>query len=178
MLFALGGGKALIAQRDGHGRIRVYAALTAPEAWVAARVDPARPAEARAMLLDHFAGWAPELLAMIRAAGDRVAPRVIRALPVGHRWATRPGLTLIGDAAHPMPPSGEGANLALRDGADLGVALVDSDDRDAAVAGFEALMLDRAGGAAADASGMLDKISDPDGLERMKAFFRAHEQPA
>jgi 2-polyprenyl-6-methoxyphenol hydroxylase-like FAD-dependent oxidoreductase len=52
--------------------------------------------------------------------GDLLGVRSIYALPIGHSWPSRAGLTLLGDAAHVMSPfSGKGVNLAPTDAANL-----------------------------------------------------------
>ena len=41
-------------------------------------------------------------------------------------WAPRPGITLIGDAAHLMPPVGVGVNMAMLDASDVALALCEA----------------------------------------------------
>ena len=67
--------------------------------------------------------------------------REIRVTPRGMRWPSASSLTLVGDAAHLMPPVGEGANQALRDAADLAAEVIASPgDAPGAIARYETQM--------------------------------------
>ncbi len=163
-LFALGDGKGLIAQRNDRAHIRVYAALRVASDWHgAAAPGEVAPLAARASLATHFAGWAPALLQLILRSSGMPLTRPLYALPVGLRWENRPGLTLIGDAAHVMSPfTGQGVNHAMLDAADLAQCLAESDDWRAAVRRYETAMFERARQAAGDAAGALDDFMSPD----------------
>ena len=74
---------------------------------------------------DGYKDWAPCLQSVVNATGDYVR-RPIYSLPIDFGWAPRPGITLIGDAAHLMPPVGVGVNLAMLDASDVALALCET----------------------------------------------------
>ena len=117
-LFALTPGKGIAAHREPNGVLHTYVELNKPKEWIDS-IDFSNPATALARVAEEFDGWAPALKALITDGETDPVPRAIHALPVEHRWARVPGVTLLGDAAHLMSPSGEGANLAMFDGAEL-----------------------------------------------------------
>jgi len=154
-LLALAPGKGILAHREANGVLHTYVALTKPQEWTAG-VDFANPKAAKARVAAEFEGWAPELTALITDGETEPVPRAIHALPTGHRWKRVPGVTLLGDAAHLMTPSGEGANLAMFDGAELGKAIAAHPrDIEAALATYEAALFPRSQSAAADAHEIL-----------------------
>ena len=155
-LFALAPGKGIFAHREAGGVLHTYVALNRPAEWIAG-IDFTDAAAATARVAAEFDGWAPALTALITDGEIAPIPRMIYALPNGHRWAHVRGVTLLGDAAHLMPPSGEGANLAMFDGAELGKAIAARpDDIEAALTAYEEALFARSGPAATDARLVLE----------------------
>ncbi|KAI9683719.1 MAG: hypothetical protein M1822_005909 [Bathelium mastoideum] len=145
--FGDGLGNALLSQRQHDGSVQTYAWCAAPENFLRdSGVDWADTKQVREMLLSKFETWSEEQRDLIRKAEDDIVPRQLFMLPVGLRWPSRNGLTVIGDAAHLMTPfAGEGVNLALTDAMVLAREIVNTpDDLDRAVRAYEKEMFPRA----------------------------------
>ncbi|MFD5520033.1 FAD-dependent oxidoreductase [Streptomyces sp. NPDC127066] len=165
VLFALGEEKGLLGHRDPDGSLHVYAALRAPADWaVSGAVDFTDAETARRSLLEHFDGWDESLRSLIAEADGELVARPIHALPPGLRWERVPGVTLLGDAAHLMSPfAGEGANLAMLDGAELAAALIaHPGDTEKALTVYEEALFPRSGNAATESAANLAVCFGPD----------------
>jgi 2-polyprenyl-6-methoxyphenol hydroxylase-like FAD-dependent oxidoreductase len=173
-LLAVADEKGLIAQRNAHGHIRVYVVLrAAAEEITASGIDVTHPDLARAQLLKLFAGWHPDLLEIIYVCNDSVEIRPLYMLPIGHSWNASPGVTLIGDAAHLMPPSaGQGVNQAMQDAVELAEAIGKYATFEEAIRAYEQSMFGRAKRAATLAAEGLDKIVSKDAPDSTLAYFR------
>ncbi|MEV0041046.1 FAD-dependent monooxygenase [Streptomyces sp. NPDC050804] len=177
MFFALGENRGLLGHRETDGSLHIYTALRADEDWLST-IDFTDTDGAKAAVLAHFAVWAPSLRRLIAHADGALVPRLIHALPVGHHWKRTPGVTLLGDAAHLMSPfAGEGANLAMIDGADLGRAIAaHPGDVEAALAAYEAVLFPRSEKTARDSADSLELLFNdqaPQPLIDMFASFAA-----
>jgi 2-polyprenyl-6-methoxyphenol hydroxylase-like FAD-dependent oxidoreductase len=150
-MYALTPGKGIVAHREAGNILHTYVELNRPAEWIAG-IDFTDAAAATSRVAAEFDGWAPELTALITDGETAPIPRPINALPDGHRWDRVPGVTLLGDAAHLMAPAGDGANLAMFDGAELGkVIAAHPDDIEAALTAYEEALFPRSESAAADA---------------------------
>lgn len=138
--FSFGGTEALVTQRNGGGRICVYAAMKRD----ADMIDQiALRQDITAYVRNSYNGWDSSLQAVINATGDYVR-RPIYSLPVDFGWVPRPGITLIGDAAHLMPPVGTGVNLAMLDASDMALALCEASHPLNGLRYAETLIMERA----------------------------------
>ena len=144
--------KGLVAQRNGDGSIRTYVMLQKPETWLKeVGVDWSDAhASKKFMLEEEYMDWNDDLKSLIVHANPDIVARPFFMLPTDFSWTSKPGLTLLGDAAHLMTPfAGEGVNLAMMDALDLSKAIVkasadgESTDIFDAVKDYERTMLER-----------------------------------
>jgi len=176
-LFALAPGKGIAAHREPNGALHTYVQLNKPKEWMDS-IDFSNPATALPRVAKEFDGWAPELTALITDGETDPVLRAIHSLPVEHRWDRVPGVTLLGDAAHLMIPSGEGANLAMFDGAELGKAIAaNPGDVEAALLAYEKDLFPRSAAEAAEAEVILNVCLGPNSPQSLVDMFTSY-QPA
>ncbi|MEU7579864.1 NAD(P)/FAD-dependent oxidoreductase [Streptomyces sp. NPDC041068] len=153
------------AALDRHADLNRHAALDAS-------LDLADVEAVRSSLLALFDGWAAPVLDLLRH-GTAFVHRPLYVLPVSHTWAHVPGVTLLGDAAHLMPPLGAGANLAMLEGAELAesiAAVRDPEALDEAVRAFEEQMWARASTWANITAAGLERLVSPDPSQAVALF--------
>lgn len=143
VMFA-GGDRTIFVQRCNNDLILLYFSMKVAFDPAA----PAAPVETRNAALgairDAYADWSPELMGMLTQIEGDVQRWPLSVMPPEYRWNSQAGLTMLGDAAHAMPPfTGKGVNLALLDALELADALSADIGMKEAVRGFEAGMQHR-----------------------------------
>lgn len=92
-------------------------------------------------------------------------------------WQRTPGVTLLGDAAHLMAPSGEGANLAMYDAAELGKLIVEyPNDIELALENYEQALFKRSAAEAEESHELLDLCLGQDAPYGLIALFEGSNE--
>ncbi|NML64064.1 FAD-dependent monooxygenase [Hymenobacter sp. RP-2-7] len=123
-LMVPGGQHLLVSHTKADGTLEMGLTFRVPETWMAERgIRGEEPATVRQLLRDTLADWAPVYQQAFAATQEwRVLPMYFVPLVPG-RPVTQP-ITLVGDAAHLMPPfAGVGVNIGLLDALHLAEAL-------------------------------------------------------
>ncbi len=146
VMFA-GGEKTIFVQRCNRDLILLYYSMKVRESWpVSSGFELTDKAAVLTSIKDSFQDWSPELLEILTDVEDKVVRWPVSVMPPNSTWQTQAGLTMLGDAAHVMPPfTGKGVNLALYDALQLAQAITANPAAELteAIAGFEKRMQDR-----------------------------------
>jgi 2-polyprenyl-6-methoxyphenol hydroxylase-like FAD-dependent oxidoreductase len=145
-LIAMDAGKTIAVQPRGDGGLTFYAASLYPENWVTTSgIDFNNSHEVYTYLVKYYEGWNTIFFTLFKASAH-FAVRPLDYFPLDQKWEARSNITLIGDAAHLMPPSGEGGNTAMLDALDLTECLTSGEfpALQTAIAAYEGRMMARA----------------------------------
>lgn len=156
-MYALAPGKGIQAHREPGNIIHTYIALRRSEQYLES-IEFNKPNKAIKQIATEFEDWSDGLISIVMESETAPVLRKIRSLPTSHRWDRISGVTLIGDAAHVMTPAGEGANLAMYDGSELALSIVESvNDIEKAITNYENKLFPRSERAAEKADKVLHK---------------------
>ena len=173
-LIALGGERTIGMGTKPDGSVLVYAGLKTQDGVAKQAVDTLTGPDQRvAWFQTNFKGWSELWHPLFREAVSMIW-RPLLVCPANQRWDPKPNVTLIGDAAHVMPPyAGEGVNMAMLDALVLSKLLLREQSSSGAIAAYEAEMLARMQHITADTMANTEMFYAPDASDRVVALFRS-----
>ncbi|HSY61471.1 MAG TPA: NAD(P)/FAD-dependent oxidoreductase [Cytophaga sp.] len=126
-IFAMSDSKTFIVSSKGDGSLVFYAGFNASESWASScGIDFKNETEVRIWFKNTFADWNPIWFELFEKAEPNFIVRPQYCMPLDQSWGTLPNMTMLGDAAHLMPPyAGEGVNMAMLDALELSRSLYD-----------------------------------------------------
>jgi 2-polyprenyl-6-methoxyphenol hydroxylase-like FAD-dependent oxidoreductase len=171
---ALGGERTIGMGTKPDGSVLIYAGLKTQDNSARQELEQATSADQRvAWFRAHFEGWSKLWEPLFRQAVSTVW-RPLLVCPTDQHWEPKPNITLIGDAAHVMPPyAGEGVNMAMLDALVLSKLLGSEKSSQGAIAAYESEMFARMRHMTADTLANTEMFYAPDAAERVVALFRS-----
>lgn len=180
-IMAFGNGKNILMGQKGSGDLGFYASFKADENWaIASGLDFSDPYQILQWFITEYPEWSSVWHELFENAQTPFIPRPIYAMPLDQTWKTMPNLTLMGDAAHVMPPfAGEGANMAMLDALELSECLTNDHYHtlEEAIAHYEARMRKRAAAATQESLENGERMHSDHSLATMLEFFNGHLTP-
>jgi 2-polyprenyl-6-methoxyphenol hydroxylase-like FAD-dependent oxidoreductase len=178
-IFAMGDEKTLIVGSKGDGSLAFYPGFKTSEVWAnESGIDFTDKAQVLAWFKNEFAGWDDIWHELFEKASTAFIPRPQYCMPFDQTWEALPNLTMLGDAAHLMPPyAGEGVNMAMLDALELAQCLLSDDfpDCHSAIAAYETQMRSRASETAKMTMEQTASLHSPDAISNMLAMFSPNE---
>ena len=176
-ILAFGNTRNLLMGMKGNGDLNFHASFKTEANWAAnSGLDFSDKAQMLAWFKTEYSEWSDVWHELLENAATPFVPRPIGCMPLNQDWEAQPNLTMLGDAAHVMPPfAGEGANMAMLDALELSRCLCNENlgETQTAIAAYEAQMRIRAAKAARESLDNGELMHCPDALEKMLAFFGA-----
>jgi 2-polyprenyl-6-methoxyphenol hydroxylase-like FAD-dependent oxidoreductase len=174
-IFAMSDEKTLIVSAKGDGSLVFYTGFKKEEQWIRnSGIDFSDKAQVMAWFKQEYDGWDAVWTGLFEQVNAPYILRPLYCMPLDQWWEALPNLTLLGDAAHLMPPyAGEGVNMAMLDALELSRRLTGNDFHETlpAIAAYEKQMRLRAAEAARESLESTVALHSPDAISFMMAIM-------
>ncbi|MEJ1242306.1 FAD-dependent monooxygenase [Chryseolinea sp. T2] len=169
-LYAHSDEKYLHVSAKGDGSIDFYVSSKRNENWsVESGIDFTDKSQVAELFRTEFADWDKIWFELFENYDGALLIRPQYCIPLDQTWEAQSNITLLGDAAHIMAPSGEGVNLAMLDAVELSTVLTygSFNDLKEAIAFYEKNMRERGAAEAATSAGMIEWMHAEGAQEKM-----------
>lgn len=174
-IMAFGDSKCLLMGAKGTGDLGFYASFKTSEDWATTNgLDYSNNEQLLAWFKKEYLGWSAVWNELFENATTPFIPRPIYCMPLNQNWEALPNATLLGDAAHVMPPfAGEGVNMAMLDALELSECLTSDkyNNLQEAISFYEIAMRKRAATAAQESIANGERMHSEDALHVMANMF-------
>jgi len=181
-IFAFGDSRSLIVSSKGDGSLVFYTGSKTTEDWATASgINFHDKTQILNWFRTEFAGWDPVWQEIFEQAESHFVPRPQYCMPLDQTWEAQPNLTMLGDAAHLMPPyAGEGVNMAMLDALELSECLTNASfpDLRTAIEAYEQPMRSRAAETARMTLESMAMLHSPDAISNLMKLIGAAEKLA
>ncbi len=177
-VFALWDQKTIVLSAKGEGSLSFYTITKEAENWAGeSGINFHHKEEVFTWFKQRFADWSDDWHEIFATDESYFVVRPQYYAPIDQCWQPLPNLTMIGDAAHQTPPSGEGVNQAMLDALELAEALCEENFTTIAeaIASFEKEMLSRASKEIEGALELVNAMQAENNLQFMIDFFNHHQ---
>lgn len=177
-IMAFGNEKDVLMGQKANGEIGFYASFKADEKWASENgLDYFDKSQILDWFRNEYPEWSSVWHELFENAVTPFIPRPIYCMPLNQTWKTVPNLTMLGDAAHVMPPfAGEGVNMAMFDALELSEVLTSGRHTSLreAIASYEINMRKRASERAQESLQNGEQMHSENALKNMLHFFEGN----
>jgi len=173
-IFAHWAGKTIVLSAKGEGSLSFYTITREPESWVQAPgINFNHKEEVFTWFKTRFADWGHIWHEIFATNDSYFVHRPQFYFSVNQTWPSQTNITLLGDAAHQTPPSGDGVNQAMLDAVELyeALCLQHINNLPNAIAAYERGMLARTSVVNEEALQLVDAMLSDNNLQFMLDFF-------
>lgn len=178
-IMAFGNERDILMGQKANGEIGFYASFKGEENWATnCGLDFSNKTQLLEWFKKEYSEWSNVWRELFENATMPFIPRAINCIPLNQTWEALPNLTIIGDAAHVMPPfAGEGVNMAMLDALELSECLTTDKHNSVqeAICFYETNMRKRASITAKESLENGEKMHSENALTTMTNFFSGHK---